>query len=101
MRLPPGRSRRCRAGSSSAYSWRALSLNRRLIALGPVQQVLTPDVLTRSYGAQYSLNSTTDFTLGVVVAPHKISRLVPANRLIVGHYLVGAERAVQAIRVVA
>jgi ABC-type Mn2+/Zn2+ transport system ATPase subunit len=32
-----------------------LALNRRVIAVGPVEQVLTPDVLTRTYGAQVVL----------------------------------------------
>src|SRR6266545_453189 len=32
-----------------------LALNRRVVALGPVEQVLTPDVLTRTYGTQVVL----------------------------------------------
>jgi ABC-type Mn2+/Zn2+ transport system ATPase subunit len=40
-----------------------LALNRRVIALGPVQQVLTPDVLTRTYGAQVVLADGTSVAL--------------------------------------
>jgi ABC-type Mn2+/Zn2+ transport system ATPase subunit len=40
-----------------------LALNRRVIALGPVEQVLTPDVLTRTYGAQVVLADGTSVAL--------------------------------------
>jgi ABC-type Mn2+/Zn2+ transport system ATPase subunit len=40
-----------------------LALNRRVIALGPVEQVLTPDVLTRTYGTQVVLADGTSVAL--------------------------------------
>jgi len=40
-----------------------LALNRRVIALGPVDQVLTPDVLTRTYGTQVVLADGTRVAL--------------------------------------
>jgi len=40
-----------------------LALNRRVIALGPVDQVLTPDILTRTYGAQVVLADGTSVAL--------------------------------------
>ncbi len=40
-----------------------LALNRRVIALGPVDQVLTPDVLTRTYGTQMVLADGTRVAL--------------------------------------
>jgi ABC-type Mn2+/Zn2+ transport system ATPase subunit len=40
-----------------------LALNRRVIALGPVEQVLTPDVLTRTYGVQVVLADGTSVAL--------------------------------------
>jgi ABC-type Mn2+/Zn2+ transport system ATPase subunit len=40
-----------------------LALNRRVIALGPVDQVLTPDVLTRTYGTQVVLADGTSVAL--------------------------------------
>jgi iron complex transport system ATP-binding protein len=40
-----------------------LALNRRVIALGPVEQVLTPEVLTRTYGAQMVLANGTSVAL--------------------------------------
>jgi len=40
-----------------------LALNRRVIALGPVEQVLTPDVLTRTYGTQVVLADGTRVAL--------------------------------------
>jgi ABC-type Mn2+/Zn2+ transport system ATPase subunit len=40
-----------------------LALNRRVIALGPVEQVLTPDVLARTYGVQVMLADGTSVTL--------------------------------------
>jgi ABC-type Mn2+/Zn2+ transport system ATPase subunit len=40
-----------------------LALNRRLVALGPVEQVLTPAVLTRTYGTQVVLADGTSVTL--------------------------------------
>ena len=40
-----------------------LALNRRVIALGPVAQVLTPGVLTRTYGAQMVLADGTSVAL--------------------------------------
>ncbi|MEO7912016.1 MAG: metal ABC transporter ATP-binding protein [Roseiflexaceae bacterium] len=40
-----------------------LALNRRVIALGPVAQVLTPDVLTRTYGTQVVLADGTQVAL--------------------------------------
>ncbi|HJZ49779.1 MAG TPA: metal ABC transporter ATP-binding protein, partial [Roseiflexaceae bacterium] len=41
-----------------------LALNRRVIALGPVEQVLTPEVLTRTYGVQVVLADGTTVRLG-------------------------------------
>jgi ABC-type Mn2+/Zn2+ transport system ATPase subunit len=40
-----------------------LALNRRLVALGPVGQVLTPEVLTRTYGTQVVLADGTSVAL--------------------------------------
>ena len=40
-----------------------LALNRRVIALGPVEQVLTPEVLTRTYGVQVVLADGTSVAL--------------------------------------
>ena len=40
-----------------------LALNRQLVALGPVEQVLTPDVLTRTYGTQIVLADGTSVAL--------------------------------------
>src|SRR6266542_2735042 len=40
-----------------------LALNRRVVALGPVEQVLTPDVLTRTYGTQVVLADGTSVAL--------------------------------------
>jgi ABC-type Mn2+/Zn2+ transport system ATPase subunit len=40
-----------------------LALNRQLIALGPVERVLTPDVLTRTYGTQVVLADGTSVAL--------------------------------------
>jgi len=40
-----------------------LALNRRVVALGPVDQVLTPDVLTRTYGTQVVLADGTSVAL--------------------------------------
>ena len=40
-----------------------LALNRCVIALGPVEQVLTPDVLTRTYGVQVVLADGTSVAL--------------------------------------
>ena len=40
-----------------------LALNRRVIALGPVEQVLTPDILTRTYGTQVVLADGTHVAL--------------------------------------
>jgi ABC-type Mn2+/Zn2+ transport system ATPase subunit len=40
-----------------------LALNRRVVALGPVAQVLTPEVLTRTYGAQVVLADGTSVAL--------------------------------------
>jgi anchored repeat-type ABC transporter ATP-binding subunit len=40
-----------------------LALNRRVVALGPVEQVLTPEVLTRTYGTQVVLADGTSVAL--------------------------------------
>jgi ABC-type Mn2+/Zn2+ transport system ATPase subunit len=40
-----------------------LALNRALVALGPVEQVLTPPVLTMTYGTQVVLADGTRFAL--------------------------------------
>ena len=40
-----------------------LALNRRLVALGPAAQVLTPAVLARTYGTQVVLADGTAVTL--------------------------------------
>jgi ABC-type Mn2+/Zn2+ transport system ATPase subunit len=40
-----------------------LALNRRLVALGPVDRVLRPDVLTATYGAQLVLDDGTSVAL--------------------------------------
>jgi ABC-type Mn2+/Zn2+ transport system ATPase subunit len=40
-----------------------LALSRRVIALGPVEQVLTPNVLTRTYGSQVVLADGTSVAL--------------------------------------
>jgi ABC-type Mn2+/Zn2+ transport system ATPase subunit len=40
-----------------------LALNRRVVALGPVAQVLTPEVLTRTYGTQVVLADGTSVAL--------------------------------------
>jgi ABC-type Mn2+/Zn2+ transport system ATPase subunit len=40
-----------------------LALNRRVMALGPVEQVLTPEVLTRTYGTQVVLADGTSVAL--------------------------------------
>ena len=40
-----------------------LALNRQLVALGPVERVLTPDVLTRTYGTQIVLADGTSVAL--------------------------------------
>jgi ABC-type Mn2+/Zn2+ transport system ATPase subunit len=40
-----------------------LALNRHVVALGPVEQVLTPEVLTRTYGAQVVLSDGTSVAL--------------------------------------
>jgi ABC-type Mn2+/Zn2+ transport system ATPase subunit len=40
-----------------------LALNRDLVALGPVEQVLTPAVLTRTYGTQVVLADGTSVAL--------------------------------------
>ena len=50
---------RCNMGHFDAL----LALNRRVIALGPVEQVLTPDVLTRTYGTQVVLADGTSVAL--------------------------------------
>ena len=40
-----------------------LALNRQLVALGPVERVLTPDILTRTYGTQIVLADGTSVAL--------------------------------------